>query len=201
MIIKLYNESNSERELQRICDILRDGGVVIYPTDSVYAMGCAISSAKGIDNLRQLSGKDSKSLTLIFSSISSVSEYCKVDNATFKILKRNTPGAITFVLKSLSRLPDRVVAKRKTIGVRLPNNEIVSSLVELLGEPLLSTSLKNESDDQEYLTDAELIHEMWGDRVACVIDGGYGTDEPTTIVDLSSGEVEIVRQGEMELNL
>ncbi len=199
MIIKLYKDNTSERELQRICDILQDGGVVIYPTDSVYAMGCAVSSAKGIDELRRLSGKDSKNLSLIFSSISSVSEYCKVDNATFKVLKRNTPGAITFILKSLSRLPDRVVAKRKTIGVRMPDNSIVLSLVDLLGEPLLTTSLKNESDESEYLTDAELIHEMWGERVACVVDGGYGTDEPTTIVDLSDGEVDIVRQGEVEL--
>lgn len=140
-------------------------------------------------------------MSLIFSTISSVAEYCKVDNATFKILKRNTPGAITFILKSLSRLPDKVVAKHKTIGVRLPDNPIVRSLVEMMGEPLLSTSLKSESDEMEYLTDAELIHDVWGDRVACVIDGGYGSVEPTTIVDLSEGEVDIVRQGEVELNL
>ncbi len=201
MIIKLYRDHTSERDLQRICDLLHDGGVVIYPTDSVYAMGCAVGSAKGVDRLRELSNKDSKSLSLIFSSISSVSEYCKVDNSTFKILKRNIPGAITFILKSLSRLPDRVVAKRKTIGVRLPSNEIVTSLVDMLGEPLLSTSLKNDSDDQEYLTDAELINEIWGDRVACVIDGGYGMVVPTTVVDLSEGDVEIIRQGEADLIL
>ncbi|MFR9620320.1 MAG: L-threonylcarbamoyladenylate synthase [Rikenellaceae bacterium] len=201
MIVKLYRDNTSERELKRLCDILQDGGVVIYPTDSVYAMGCSVSSVKGIDRLRQLSSKDSRSMSLIFSTISSVAEYCKVDNATFKILKRNTPGAITFILKSLSRLPDKVVAKRKTIGVRLPDNPIVRSLVEMMGEPLLSTSLKSESDEMEYLTDAELIHDVWGDRVACVIDGGYGSVEPTTIVDLSEGEVDIVRQGEVELNL
>lgn len=198
MIIKLYKESTSERDLQRICEILRGGGVVIYPTDSVYAMGCAISSTKGIEKLRQLSSKESKELALIFNSISSISEYCKVDNTTFKLLKRNTPAAVTFILKSLSRLPDRVVAKRKTIGVRIPNNNIPRALVEMLDEPLLTTSLKSDCE-QEYLTDAELIHEEWGNRVDCVIDGGVADNIPSTIVDLSSGDVDIIRQGEFEL--
>lgn len=200
MIVKLYRDNTSERDLQRVCDLLNDGGVVIYPTDSVYAIGCAVSSSKGVDKLRKLSGKDSRDMSLIFNSISSISEYCKVDNTTFKILKRNTPGAITFIMKSLSRLPDKVVAKRKTIGVRIPDNNIVRSLIELLDEPILSTSLKSDMDE-EYLTDPELIHEMWGSHVDCVIDGGIGDVTPSAIVDVSMGEVEIVREGDVELIL
>ncbi len=200
MIIKLYKDNTSEKELQRICDILRDGGVVIYPTDSVYAIGCAVSSTKGCDKLRKLSGKDSRGMSLIFSSISSISEYCKVDNSVFKLLKRNTPGAVTFILKSLSRLPDRIVAKRKTIGVRIPDNEIAHRLVEMLDEPMLSTSLKSDVEE-EYLTDPELIEEMWGSHVDCVIDGGIGDNIPSAIVDLSEGDVEIIREGETEILL
>lgn len=200
MIIKLYRDNTSERDLQRVCDLLRGGGVVIYPTDSVYAIGCAIGSSKGVDRLRQLSGKDSKDLTIIFDSISSISEYCKVDNATFKLLKRNTPAAVTFILKSLSRIPDKVVAKRKTIGVRIHNNMIARAIVEQLGEPLLSTSLKSDVEE-EYLTDPELIYEMWGTQVECVVDGGLGQNTPSTIVDVSDGELEIVRQGEFEITL
>ncbi len=200
MIIKLYRDNTSERDLQRVCDLLQNGGVVIYPTDSVYAIGCAIGSSKGVDKLRALSGKDSKEMSIVFSNISSVAEYCKVNNSTFKILKRNTPGAITFVLKSLSRIPDKVAAKRKTIGVRIPDNTIARALIDLLGEPLLSTSLKSDVEE-EYLTDPELINEMWGDQVECVIDGGIGENTPSTIVDLSEDEVEILRQGESELIL
>ncbi len=200
MIVKLYRDNTSEKELQRICDLLSSGGVVIYPTDSVYAIGCAVSSTKSVDKLRQLSGKDSKEMSLIFSSISSVSEYCKVDNATFKLLKRNTPAAITFIMKSLSRLPDKVVAKRKTIGVRIPDNNITRSLVEMLGEPLLTTSLKGDVEE-EYLTDPELIHDMWSSRVDCVIDGGIAENNPTAVVDVSGDEIEILREGDIEIIL
>lgn len=197
MKIKLYSNNTSEKELQRVCDILNDGGVVIYPTDSVYAMGCAINSTKGVEKLNKLSGKDARELSLIFSTISSVSEYCKVDNNVFKVLKRNTPGAFTFILKGLSRIPDKVAAKRKTIGVRLPDNAITQQIVELLGVPLLTTSLK--SDEQEYLVDPELIFEQWGERVDCVVDGGYAYEQPSTVVDLSEGDIEIIREGVGEL--
>lgn len=200
MIIKLYKENTSERELQRICKVLHAGGVVIYPTDSLYAIGCAVGASQGVDKLRKLSGKDSRDMTLLFSSISSVAEYCKVDNSTFKLLKRNTPAAVTFILKALSRIPDRVIAKRKTIGVRIPSNDITRALVETLGEPLLSTSLKSDVE-QEYLTDPELIHDIWCDKVDLVIDGGVGNDTPSAIVDLSEGEVEIIREGEVEIIL
>ncbi len=197
MLIKLYSEQTSEKELNRVCDVLHSGGVVIYPTDSVYALGCAIDSAKGVDKLKKLTGKDVRELSVVFNDISTMSEYCRIDNATFMILKRNLPGAITFILKASSRIPDRVISKRKSIGVRMPDNNITRAIVETLGVPMLTTSLKDE--EFEYLTDPELIEEKWGDRVDMVVDGGYGDTTPSTIVDLSAGEVEIVREGDVEL--
>ncbi len=199
MLLKLYHQQTSERDLRRVCDVLRAGGVVIYPTDSLYAYGCAIDSAKGVDKLKNLTGKDVKELSMIFGDISTMSEYCRIDNSTFKILKRNLPSPITFILKASSRIPDRVIAKRKSIGVRIPDNSIVRAIVEMLGVPLLTSSLKDE--EYEYLTDPELIYEKWGDRVDMVVDGGYGTITPSTVVDLSGDEVEIIREGEAELIL
>ncbi len=198
MLLKLYKEQTSERDLAKVCDVLRSGGVVIYPTDSLYAVGCAVDSPKGVDKLKRITGKDIKELSIVFNDISTMAEYCRIDNSTFKILKRNLPGAITFVLKASSRIPDRIIGKRKTIGVRIPDNAITRAMVSALGVPMLTTSLKDD-DEHEYLTDPELIDEKWGDRVDMVVDGGYGYITPSTVVDLSSDEVEILRQGEAEL--
>ncbi len=198
MIVKLYKDNTSEKDLQRVCDTLRGDGVIIYPTDSVYAMGCAIDSPKAVEKLKKLTGKDVKELAVIFNDISTMAEYCRIDNATFKLLKRNLPGAITFILRASSRIPDKVLAKRKSIGVRIPDNRIARSIVESLGVPILTTSLKSEGED-EYLTDPELIHEEWGSRVDLVVDGGFGQITPTTIVDISEGEIEIIREGDVEL--
>ncbi len=201
MLIKLYHQQTSERDLRRVCEVLRSGGVVIYPTDSLYAYGCAIDSPKGVDKLKKLTGKDVKELSMIFGDISTMSEYCRIDNSTFKILKRNLPSPITFILKASSRIPDRVIAKRKSIGVRIPDNSIARAIVEMLGVPLLTSSLKDENEEYEYLTDPELIEERWGDIVDMVVDGGYGSVTPSTVVDLSGDEVEIIREGEAELIL
>ncbi len=198
MILKLYKDKTSERELSKVCDVLHSDGVVIYPTDSVYALGCAINSPKAVEKLRKLTGKDVKELSIIFNDISTMAEYCRIDNATFKILKRNMPCAITFILKASSRIPDRIIGKRKTIGARIPDNAIARAVVDMLGVPMLTTSLKSDDED-EYLTDPELINEKWGGKVELVIDGGVGYITPSTIVDLSDGEVEIIREGDSEL--
>ena len=135
----------------------------------------------------------------ICDGISRAAEYCRVDNAAFKILKRNLPGAITFLLDASSRMPDKALQRRKTIGVRIPDNAIPRAIVEQLGCPLITASLKSD-DDAEYMTDPELIHERYGREVALVVDGGYGSIVPTTVVDLTQEEPEIVRQGAAELN-
>ncbi len=198
MIIKLYSKNTSERDLTRTCDILQDNGVVIYPTDSVYAFGAAISSPKAIERLKELTGKNLDELSVVCSSISQIAEYCRIDNAEFKILKRNLPGAITFILKASQRIPEKAIGKRKSIGVRIPDNDITRAIVERLGVPMVTASVKS-GEDQEYTTDPELIHEAWGDKVSAVIDGGIGYVVPSTVVELTDGEAYIIREGAKEL--
>ena len=200
MILRIYPQNPAEREIQRVVDALEHDGVIVYPTDSVYAYGCSLRSARGLERLRQLSGKRSSELSIICDGISLAAEYCRVDNATFKILKRNLPAAITFLLNASSRMPDKALQRRKTIGVRIPDNPIPRAIIERLGCPLITASLKSDDDATEYMTDPELIHERYGREVALVVDGGCGSLVPTTVVDLTQEEPEIVRQGAAELN-
>ncbi len=199
MIVKLYSKNTSERELTRICDALEGGGVIIYPTDSVYAFGASIQSPKAIERLKSICGKSLDELSIVSSSISQIAEYCRIDNAEFKILKRNLPGAITFILKASQRIPEKAIGKRKSIGVRIPDNDITSAIVSHLGCPMVTASVKDRSGEQEYTTDPELIDEVWGDKVALVVDGGIGYDVPSTVVELLDGEVNIIREGAKEL--
>lgn len=188
----------AEREVQRVVETLERDGVIVYPTDSVYAYGCSLHSPRGLERLKQLTGKRNDTLTILCDGISRIAEYCKVDNNTFRILKRNLPGAVTFLLEASSRMPDKALQRRRTIGVRIPDNAIACAIVQRLGCPLVTASLKSD-DDAEYMTDPELIQERYGDDVALVVDGGYGTLTPTTVVDLTRGEPEIIRQGAAEL--
>ncbi len=199
MLVKIYSQNPSQRELERVVSVLERGGVIIYPTDGVYAFGCSIKSTKAIENLKRIKAKDVDSLSVLFCSIAQIAEYCRVDNSVFKILKRNLPGAFTFILNASSRIPDRALAKRKTIGVRIPDNAIACAIVEALGSPLFTTSVLDDDEVLEYTTDPELIEERYGDQVDLVVDGGIGEIVPTTIVDLSGDEPEIVREGRGEL--
>lgn len=198
MIVRIYPQNPAEREVQRVVETLERDGVIVYPTDSVYAYGCSLHSPRGLEHLKQLTGKRNDTLTILCDGISRIAEYCKVDNNTFRILKRNLPGAVTFLLEASSRMPDKALQRRRTIGVRIPDNAIACAIVQRLGCPLVTASLKSD-DDAEYMTDPELIQERYGDDVALVVDGGYGTLTPTTVVDLTRGEPEIIRQGAAEL--
>lgn len=198
MFTKIYPDNPSEKELQKVVDSLRQGEVVIYPTDSVYAIGCALGSARGIEKLKRLKGNSNHSI--LCESISQISDYCRVDNATFKILKRNLPGAFTFILNASKRIPAKTLGKRKTIGVRIPNNAITLALIRMLGEPLASVSVK-EDLEEEYKTDPSLLEEYYHHDVEWVIDGGIGLESPSTVVDLTGEEAEIIRQGEEEVIL
>lgn len=198
MIVRIYPQNPAEREVQRVVEALEHDGVIVYPTDSVYAYGCSLHSPRGLERLKQLTGKQTDTLTILCDGISRIAEYCKVDNNTFRILKRNLPGAVTFLLEASSRMPDKALQRRRTIGVRIPDNSIACAIVQRLGCPLVTASLKSE-DEAEYMTDPELIHERYGHDVALVVDGGYGTLTPTTVVDLTQGEPEIIRQGAAEL--
>lgn len=199
MLAKIYGENPSEKELRRVVDALERDEIVIYPTDSVYAFGCSLRSLKAIERLRRIKGKGAEAFTVVFGSIAQVAEYCRVDNAAFRILKRNLPGPFTFVLPASARIPDKALERRRTIGIRIPANAVARAVIEALGCPMITTSVKDDDEVVEYTTDPELIHERYGRDVALVIDGGIGDNVPTTVVDLTGDEPEILREGKGDL--
>ena len=197
MIIKLYSKNNSQRMLDRITSVLQDGGIIIYPTDTTYARGCSALKERAVERICELKGVDPAKhyLSIVGPDLSNISEYAKVDNATFKLLKRYTPGPFTFILNPSSHLP-KIFRNRKQVGIRIPDNPIARELCRQLGAPLLSTTIPyDEDDDIENLTNPELIHERLGSEVDIVIDGGICGSEPSTIVDCTEGEPQIVREG------
>lgn len=200
MLLKIYDKNPSERALDEVVSALERGGVVIYPTDSVYAFGCSLQAPRGIETMRRLKGKVAEEFAVLFAGLSQVSEYCRMDNDTFKLLKRNLPGPFVFLLAASSRMPDKALSKRKTIGVRIPDNVVARAIVERLGCPMLTTSVRIDDGETEYATDPELIEERFGREVALVVDGGIGEALPTTVVDLTGDEPEIVRSGKGELD-
>jgi tRNA threonylcarbamoyl adenosine modification protein (Sua5/YciO/YrdC/YwlC family) len=203
MILKLYTKNNAPTTLQQIVDTLNDGGIIVYPTDSRYAIGCHALKERAIEQVCRLKGIDPKKshLSVICYDLSTVSEYAKVDNNTFKLMKRHLPGPFTFILEASSRLP-KIFKGRKEVGIRMPDNAIVSEIAQLLGAPILTTSLPyDEDEDIAYLTDPELIAEKWEDQVDIVIDAGMGGADLTTVVDCTEGSPEIIRQGIGELDV
>ena len=162
MLVKIYEQNPSEKELRRVVDLLERDEIVIYPTDSVYAFGCSLRSAKAIDKLRRIKGKGSAAFTVVFENIAQVAEYCRVDNAVFRILKRNLPGPFTFVLAASARIPDKALERHRTIGVRIPANGVARAVVGALGCPMITASVKDDDEVVEYTTDPELIHERYG---------------------------------------
>ncbi len=202
MISKIYPDNPNPKEIERFADVLTDGGVVIYPTDTVYSFGCSIYSPDAIERIAKIKGVDAQKyqFTLVFNSISQISQYTKsVDNKVFKLLRKNTPGPFTFILNSNNELPKHLRVKSKTIGVRIPNNNIPIELIELIQEPIISTSVYLDGEEREYMTDPELMHEKYHKLVDLVVDGGYGNLSASTIVDCSGNTPEIIRQGLGEL--
>ncbi len=198
MLIRLYAENPSERDLARVTAALDDDGIVVYPTDSVYAFGCSIRSPRAIERMRRIKGKRETTFSVVFRDLAQAAEYCRVDNAAFRVLKRNLPGPFTFILPVSSRMPDKAFERRRTIGVRIPDNAIPRAIVEALGAPLLTTSV-HDDDETEYMTDPGLIEERCGADVALVVDGGPGSVVPTTVVDLTGDEPVVLREGAGEL--
>lgn len=201
MIVKLYNENPNPREIEKVVSVLRDGGIVIYPTDTLYGMGCDALNVRAVEKICDLKGinPQKSNLSIICNDLSIISEYAKVSTPVFKLMKRNLPGPFTFILPTTSSLP-KIYKNKKTVGIRVPDNNIVREIVAQLGNPVLSTSVKDDNDEMEYTTDPELIHEKWGEIADIVIDGGFGGVEPSTVVDCTSGEPEIIRQGKGTLN-
>jgi tRNA threonylcarbamoyl adenosine modification protein (Sua5/YciO/YrdC/YwlC family) len=202
MIIKLYDENPNPREINQVVSVLRDGGIVIYPTDTLYGMGCNALNVRAVERICGLKGinPQKSNLSIICNDMSAISEYAKVNTPTFKLMKRNLPGPFTFILPTTSSLP-KIYKNKKTVGIRVPDNNIIREIVTQLGNPVLNTSVKIGDDEIEYSTDPELIHEKWGEIATVVIDGGIGDTEPSTVVDCTSDEPIIIRQGKGVLNL
>lgn len=200
MLIKIYNENPNTREIDKVVSALQDGGIVIYPTDTLYAFGCDALNVRAVEKICNLKGinPEKSNLSIICNDLSIISEYAKVDTPTFKLMKRNLPGPFTFILPTTSSLP-KIYKKKKTVGIRVPDNNIIREIVIRLGNPVLSTSIIDENDEIEYITNPELIHEKWQDFADIVIDGGIGGIEPSTVIDCSTGEHDIIRQGKGEL--
>lgn len=201
MLIKIYNENPNQREVEKAVSVLRDGGMVIYPTDTLYGIGCDALNVKAVEKICDMKGinPQKSNLSIICNDLSDISEYAKVSTPIFKLMKRNLPGPFTFILPTTSSLP-KIYKNKKTVGIRVPDNNIIREIVAQLGNPVLSTSVKDDNAEVEYSTNPELIHEKWEGIADLVIDGGIGGIEPSTVVDCTSDEPVITRQGKGELN-
>ena len=202
-LIRIYEENPNPKEIKKVVEVLKNGGTIIYPTDTVYALGCDINNHKALEHVARLKNLklDQANFSFLCSDLSNLSEYVKqIDTSTFKILKRALPGPYTFILPRARVLPS-AFKKKKTVGIRIPANNIPIEIVRQLGNPIVSTSIYDEDEVIEYTTDPELIHEKWDHLVDLVIHGGYGDNEPSTIIDLSGDEPVIVREGKGNLEI
>ncbi len=201
--IKIYPENPSEKEIARVVKILKEGGLIIYPTDTVYGLGCDITNTKALERIAKIKGikLEKANFSFVCSDLSNISDYVKqIDTSTFKILKRALPGPYTFILPGNNNLP-KEFKKKTTVGIRVPDNEIALEIVRQLGNPIVSTSIHDEDEVLEYTTDPELIFEKWQNLVDLVIDGGYGDNHASTIIDLSGHEPEVIREGKGSLDV
>lgn len=201
--IKLYNENPNEKEIAKIVDVLRNGGLIIYPTDTVYGLGCDITNTKALEKIARIKGVklEKANFSFVCSDLKNLSDYVKqIDSSTFKLLKRTLPGAYTFIMQGNNNLP-KDFKKKKTVGIRVPDNLIARTIVERLGNPIVSTSIYDEDDVIEYTTDPELIFEKWQNLVDIVIDGGYGDNTASTVIDLSGDEPVVIREGKGDVSI
>lgn len=197
MIYRIYPENPNQKEIDKVVQFLQDGGIIVYPTDTIYGMGCDIFNARAVEKVCQYKKIDPKkaNLSFICYDLSHIAEYAKVSNDVFKLMKKNLPGPFTFILNATNNLP-KLFRNKKTVGIRVPDNNVIREIVRTLGNPVLSTSVRDDDDDVlEYYTDPELMDEKLSHFVDCVINAGYGSLEPSTVVDCTGDEPVIVRQG------
>ena len=201
--IKIYEENPNPKAIAEVVAVLKRGGLIIYPTDTVYGLGCDITNSKALARIAKIKGVklEKANLSFICKDLSNLSDYVKqIDTSTFKVLKRALPGPYTFILPGAKTLPS-AFKKKKTVGIRVPDNAIALEIVKQLGNPIISTSIHDEDEILEYTTDPELILEKWGNIVEMVIDGGYGDNEASTVIDFSGDEPEVIREGKGSLNI
>ncbi len=201
--IKIYPDNPNEKEIQKVVKILKEGGLVIYPTDTVYGLGCDITNTKALERIAKIKGikLEKANFSFVCNDLSNISDYVKsLDTSSFKILKRALPGPYTFILEGNNNLP-KEFKKKKTVGIRVPDNSIALELVKQLGNPIVSTSIYDDDEVIEYTTDPELIFEKWQNKVDVVIDGGYGDNTASTIIDLTGNEPEVIREGKGSIDV
>ncbi len=202
MIVRLYDENPNQKEVLKIVELLRDGGVIIYPTDTIYGIGCDITKSKAVERVARIKNvkPEKADFSFIFYDLSHISDYCKpFSNFIFKLMKKNLPGPFTFILNANNNVPKLFKNSKRSIGIRIPDNNIIREIVKELGNPILSTSVHDDDEIIEYITDPELIEEKYGTLVDLVIDGGYGGNIPSTVVDFTGDELMIIRQGKGDL--
>lgn len=199
MLLKLYPTNPNPRYIKMIMECLADGGLIIFPTDTIYGLGGSINSQKAIERICQIKGirKEKANFSFIFHDLSMLSEFTRpISNDVFKMMKRNLPGPFTFILEANNNIPRIFQSKKKTIGIRIPDQPIITNIVHEFGSPIMTTSLVDEEDEiAEYLTDPEEIYERYQNKVDIIIDGGYGDNQASTIVDCTDNEIVITRQG------
>lgn len=198
MLLELHPENPNIRDLKKVLDILHKDGVIIIPTDTIYAMACKLDSKKAIERMARISGKksDKVNFSLICSDLSTISDYtAHIDRSIFRLLKNNLPGPFTFILKANNNVTKYFSSSKKTIGIRVPDNAIAQTIIRELGIPLVVTSIIHDDEILEYMTDPEEIYNKYEHQVDCVIDGGAGGNIPSTIVNCSNDELEVIREG------
>ncbi|MFN3528936.1 MAG: L-threonylcarbamoyladenylate synthase [Bacteroidia bacterium] len=203
MRIRLYEENVNARQLEQVVDYLRKGGVIIYPTDTVYAFGADMYNSKAIEKINRLKKLDGgANYAIICRDLSNLSDYTlQISNEVFRMMKRALPGPYTFILKANNQVPKIFHSRKKTIGIRVPNNAIALAIVEALGHPIVSSSIHDDDEIIEYTTDPDLIYEKYQDQVDLLVDGGFGDNEPSTVIDCTGDEPEVIREGKGSLDV
>lgn len=198
MLIRIHPENPSLRYIKTVVECLNDGGVIIFPTDTIYALGCDIYKSKAIERVARIKGikKEKANFSFLTHDLSQLSDYTKpLNNEVYKLMKSTLPGPFTFILNANNNVPKIFQSKKKTVGIRIPENNIPAEIIRELGNPIMSTSIHDDDEIIEYTTDPELIYEKYNSMVDIVIDGGYGDNEPSTIIDCTGTEILIVREG------
>ncbi|KAF0195666.1 MAG: Sua5/YciO/YrdC/YwlC family protein [Bacteroidetes bacterium] len=198
MLLRIYPENPNEKQIRTVVECLMDGGIIIYPTDTVYGIGCDIFKSKAVEKVAQIKGINAAkaNFSFICNDLSQLADYCKpINNEVFKLMRKNLPGPFTFILNANNNVPKLIQSKKKTVGIRIPDNNIPLEIVRELGHPIMSTSVHDDDEILEYTTDPELIYEKYSSLVDIVIDGGYGDNEASTVVDCTDDEILIIREG------
>ena len=198
MFLKLHSENPNPRYIKMIIECLENDGVIIFPTDTIYAIGCSVNSTKALDRIARIKGvkKEKANFSFIFHDLSMLSEFTRpINNDVFKMMKRNLPGAFTFIVEANNNVPKLFKNNKKTIGISIPDQPIITNIVRELGCPIITTSIIDDDEISSFMSDPEEINDTYKDKVDIIIDGGYGNKEESTIVDCTDNEIVILREG------